>query len=246
MSSGKCRLLCLGLNELTMWNTFSLITWLHHDTETLCVSPATDGFPKQRDSNTELWCPFIDSLNKLPSKWSNGRSVIWDASTLTYDKSTLVQGMVCAVRQQAITWINVDPDLRRHMASLGHNHDDVIKWIHFPRYWPFVRGIRRSPVNSPHKGQWRGALMFSLTYVWINVWVNNREAGDLKRYHAHYDVTVMMNYQINLMETIDKHSVGVVRCADYLYNNRVPTATYLQFKCFIGIQKMQSMFLSLS
>ena len=41
-------------------------------------------------------------------------------------------------------------------------HDDVIKWKHFPRYWPFVRGIHRSPVNSPHKGQWRGALMFYL------------------------------------------------------------------------------------
>ena len=42
-------------------------------------------------------------------------------------------------------------------------HDDVIKWKHFPRCWPFVRGIHRSsPVNSPHKGQWRGALMFSL------------------------------------------------------------------------------------
>ena len=38
--------------------------------------------------------------------------------------------------------------------------DDVIKWKHFPRYWPFVRGIRRSPVNSPLKGQWRGAVIF--------------------------------------------------------------------------------------
>ena len=33
--------------------------------------------------------------------------------------------------------------------------------------------------------------MFSLTYAWINGWVNNREAGDLRRYIAHYDVTVM-------------------------------------------------------
>ena len=41
-------------------------------------------------------------------------------------------------------------------------HDDVIEWKHFPRYWPFVRGIQRSPVNSPHKGQWREALVFSL------------------------------------------------------------------------------------
>ena len=69
--------------------------------------------------------------------------------------------------------------------------DDVIKWNHIPRYWPLVRGIHRWPVNSPHKGQWRGALMFSLIYAWINVWVNDREAGDLWRHRAHYDVTVM-------------------------------------------------------
>ena len=30
-------------------------------------------------------------------------------------------------------------------------HNDVIKWTHFQRYWPFVRGIHQSPVNSPHK-----------------------------------------------------------------------------------------------
>ena len=47
-------------------------------------------------------------------------------------------------------------------------HDDVIKWKHFPRYWPFVRGIHRCPVNSPHKGQSRGALMFTLICARIN------------------------------------------------------------------------------
>ena len=73
-----------------------------------------------------------------------------------------------------------------------HIHDGVIKWKHFPRYWPFVRGNHRSPVNSPHKGQWRGALMFSLICVWINGWTNNREAGDLRRYHTHYDGTVIL------------------------------------------------------
>ena len=46
------------------------------------------------------------------------------------------------------------------VPSIPVNHDDAIKWKHFPRYWPFVRGIHRSPRNSPHKGQWRGALMF--------------------------------------------------------------------------------------
>ena len=48
----------------------------------------------------------------------------------------------------------------------------------------------RSPVNSPHKGQWRGALMFSLICTRINGWVNNGEAGDFRRYRAHYDVRV--------------------------------------------------------
>ena len=70
-------------------------------------------------------------------------------------------------------------------------HDDVIKWKHFPRFWPFVRGIHRSPVNSLQKGQWRGALIFSLICVWINGWVNNHEAGDLRPYRAHYNVRVM-------------------------------------------------------
>ena len=46
-------------------------------------------------------------------------------------------------------------------------------------------------VNSSHKGQWRGALMFSLKCAWINGWVNNREAGDLRGHPTHYDVTVM-------------------------------------------------------
>ena len=48
------------------------------------------------------------------------------------------------------------------------------------------------PVNSPHKGQWRGALMFSLIFAWIKDWVNNREAGDLGCHRGHYDINVMM------------------------------------------------------
>ena len=80
-----------------------------------------------------------------------------------------------------------------HWAKLQTRsaHDDVIKWKHFPRYWPFVRWIHWSPVNSPHKGQWRRALMFSLICAWINGWVNNRGVGDLRCHRAHYDVIVM-------------------------------------------------------
>ena len=73
------------------------------------------------------------------------------------------------------------------------SYDDLIKCKHFLRYWPYVRGIHRSPVNFPHKGQWRGALMFSLICAWIYAWENNREAGDSRWHHAHYDVVVMIS-----------------------------------------------------
>ena len=67
-------------------------------------------------------------------------------------------------------------------------HNDVIKWKKIPRYWPFLRGIHLPSVNSPDKDQRRGAFMFSLICAWINGWVNNREAGDLRRHRAHYEM----------------------------------------------------------
>ena len=82
--------------------------------------------------------------------------------------------------------IQMYPFILTHMP-----HDDIIKWKKFPRYWPFVRGIHRWPVNFLHKGQWRGALTTSLIWTWINGWVNNRKTGDLRRYRAHYDITIM-------------------------------------------------------
>ena len=79
------------------------------------------------------------------------------------------------------------PDIGTQQLS----HDDVIEWKHFPRYWPFDRW----PVNSPHKGQWRRALMFSLICVWRNGWINNAEAGGLRYHRAHYDIIVIVDSQ---------------------------------------------------
>ena len=76
------------------------------------------------------------------------------------------------------------------------NHDDVIRWKHFPRYRPFVWGIHRSPVKSPHKGQWRRALMFSLICAWISSWINKPKAGNLRRCRAHYEIIIMNASQI--------------------------------------------------
>ena len=92
-------------------------------------------------------------------------------------------------------------DLTFHSGCPRENYDDVIEWKHFPRYWPFVQRIHHSPVNSPHKGQWRGALMFSLIWAWANSWVNNRDASDLRRHCAHYDVTAMWNLFQNVFIT---------------------------------------------
>ena len=77
-----------------------------------------------------------------------------DSNNIILTESTLL----CWRKIQLLSQVS-----ENHRASLYDHytvHDDVIKWKHFPRYWPFVRGIHRSPVNSPHKGKWRGALVF--------------------------------------------------------------------------------------
>ena len=88
---------------------------------------------------------------------------------------------------------------------------DVMKWKHFQRYWPFVRGIHRSPVNSLHKGQWRGALIFSLICAWINSWVNNRESGDLRRNRDHYDVIVMDTSYLKISQSFEAANCYIYR-----------------------------------
>ena len=75
--------------------------------------------------------------------------------------------------------------------SLLQEHDDVIKWKHFPRYCPFVReftGHRWIPLTKASDAE---LWCFLWSPPWINGWVNNREAGGLRRHHAHYDVTIM-------------------------------------------------------
>ena len=106
-------------------------------------------------------------------------------------------------------------------------HDDVIKCKHFPRYWPFVRGIHRSPVNSPHKGQWRGALMYSLICAWINDWINNREAGDLRRHRAHYDAIVMQD-----VELYDDWLAMYANCSQWNITVLYPQLEQYSFQCY--------------
>ena len=89
----------------------------------------------------------------------------------------------------------------------GWGQDDVIKWKHFSRYWPFVQGIHGSPVNLPSQGPVR-QNMFSLICVWTKGWVNIRDAGDLRRHRAHYDVVV-----IGHSHKWSAFRFSVIRCA---------------------------------
>ena len=119
------------------------------------------------------WCEDTNQLNKIENcsfkmasrsprgqwvKYAHGFAVVCFAVVMLW-----VRG--------GYTWsiYPYSPGLFK-IAPVLANHDDVIKWKHFPRYWPFVRGIHG---EFPHKGQWRGALMFSFICAWINVWVNN-------------------------------------------------------------------------
>ena len=83
---------------------------------------------------------------------------------------------------------------RRKGHGKSKHHDDVIKWKHFSRNWPFVWGIHRSRW-IPHTKASDAELwcfLWSLICVWIHGWVNNREAGDLRRHRCYYNVNVMI------------------------------------------------------
>ena len=134
--------------------------------------------------------------------------------------------------------------LVRRFSHANPRHDDVIKWKHFPRYWPFVRGIHWSAVISPHKGQWRGALMFSMNCAWINGWVNIREAGDLRRHRAHHDVIVMKNVDLTKMIKKTMHTLhglnginwkSVLSLNEVVYNVINSGILVFQFNRFFSI-----------
>ena len=78
-----------------------------------------------------------------------------------------------------------------HPKVLSVCIDDYQIKKHFPRCWPFMRGIHWSPVDSPHKGQWRGFFYVSLICAWTKGWANTRDTGDLRRPRAQYDVAAM-------------------------------------------------------
>ena len=95
-------------------------------------------------------------------------------------------------------------------------------WRHQMETFAALLAICAGNSPAPHKGQWRGVLMFSLICTWITDWVNNREAGDLRRHRAHHDVIVMsdpasfhafLDLWLNLDDTVIENYV----LSDFLF-----------------------------
>ena len=71
---------------------------------------------------------------------------------------------------------------------------------------------RRSPVAGrrwiPRSKASHAELWCSVIFDWINSWVNNRGAGDLRRHRAHYDTIVMTYFKtmstISTWETVSQ------------------------------------------
>ena len=84
-----------------------------------------------------------------------------------------------------------------HLVKFYPHSWHVSWWRHqmetFSALLALCAGNSPVPVISPHKGQWRGALMLSLICARINDWVNYHEAGDLRRHRGHYDISVMID-----------------------------------------------------
>ena len=149
--------------------------------------PVIGGFPSQRASEVRLGRVFL--MLVWTSCWTNHwyldhvKLSLCDTAGPIDDKSTLAQ--IMAWCDQTTT------------------HHDVIKWKHFQHYWPFVKGIHQSPVDSRHKGQWRRALVFSLMWAWTSASTNTWDAGDLRSHCTHCDVNVMPLLELVLKKFYD-------------------------------------------
>ena len=137
--------------------------------------------------------------------------------------------------QCMIHWELANTSAMTSWSGFQQSHDDVIKWKHFLCYWPFVRGIHQSLVNSHHKAQWRGTLMFSLNCTWINGWVNNCEAGDLKCHGAHCDITLMLHYDIMI-----RISMINTRCSCHSLKCNLPCLENLTSSPNVNVMKIMS------
>ena len=154
-------------------------------------------------------CNFNDDFVKLPLKLGHG----WVITSHVKLWIWLQQHQPCNkaiwdILHGCIQYYHIRNTLSNKNAPINKyqpfSYHPLSWWRHqmetFSALLAICAGNSPVPGEFPHKGQWRGALMFSLICVWINGWVNNRKAGDLRRYRAHYDVIVMICTLLNHIE----------------------------------------------
>ena len=159
---------------------------------------------------------FSGRLAKFPSKLGHGWGIL-SPSLLWY---VIINHPIIAVDIRCYLlrglWIKLGEKLhmlkspkKLELFFTMHICDNRTRWVHkcFP-WWMGSRMMTSSNgnifrVTGPLCGEFTGPGEFptqrpvtrsfdvSLICVWINGWVNNREAGDLRRHQAHCDVIVM-------------------------------------------------------
>ena len=136
----------------------------------------------------------FDGASRYISCWPSRRKPTMFVAFNGRNSSTEVPGLHVIIRTDDTTRaVCIWKKLHWHMMTSSNGN--------IFRVMAFVGGIHWSPVDSPHKVQWRGALIFSLICAWTNVGANNRDAGDLRRHRTHYDVTVMSLRQTQQVKT---------------------------------------------
>ena len=131
---------------------------------------------------TTLQCNVVSRWLGAFTKWSLGLRCrflysnrhISDILRYIWDTASVI-----TLSKHAINRNTADCIVRNIFSKVSWTLNDFPWWRQtktFSRYWPFVRGIYRSPVNCPHEVQWHWALMFNLICAWTNGWANTRDA----------------------------------------------------------------------
>ena len=120
-------------------------------------------------SHRVVFCDFSEHLGFVLFCWLNTHELLigmgnhhWGGETFCH---ILLHNLHLVCRVKKSHCLNKILPLTGHFSWWRHQMET------FPRYWLFVRRIHRSQVNIPNKGQWRGALLFSLICAWINGWL---------------------------------------------------------------------------
>ena len=192
-TGGGCKLECEGQAKTTVWHApcLQLVNQLVSQVGECCFSwISVHGHPRYQHNWPFTHGRVMFEWQFRQSVWMEeyfggvrytqveyGPDTTWDSKLSHNDGMT----WPCFSRMLFdILWWGWESTVR-----FPSQHDDVIKWKHFPRNWPFLREIHRSPVNFPHKGQWRGALMFSLieTPAW-SLWRHRNEEPIMGKFNV--------------------------------------------------------------